>query len=167
MASIVVVGGGVADQRPTLERADVLVYTSAPLASDLELTGPITGTIHLATSAVDTDVVAVLSDVRPDGYTQNLVETVVRGRFLASYTSPRPLEPGRVYAFPLDLRAISHVVAAGHRLRLHVTSSDFPRYARNLGTGEGVTGTRMVVADQTLRHDAEHPSHVVLPVVPT
>jgi len=162
-----VVGGGVADQRPNLERADVLVYTSEPLAADLELTGPITGTIHLATSAVDTDVVAVLSDVRPDGYTQNLVETVVRGRFLASYTSPRLLEPGRVYAFPLDLRAISHVVAAGHRLRLHVTSSDFPRYARNLGTGEGVTGTRTVVADQTLYHDAEHPSHVVLPVVPS
>jgi putative CocE/NonD family hydrolase len=160
------VGGGVQDQRPNLERADVLVYTSPVLQEDLEITGPVTATLFVATSGTDTDFVVVVSDVRPDGYTQNLVEGAVRGRFRASYANPTPLEPGQVYELAVDLWATSHLLRAGHRIRVHVTSSDFPRFDRNLNTGESFEGTRVVVADQTLYHDALRPSHIVLPVVP-
>jgi putative CocE/NonD family hydrolase len=161
------VGGGVQDQRPNQSRADVLVYTSAPLEADLELTGPVTVTLYAATSAVDTDFTVTVSDVRPDGYAQNLVESLVRGRFRDSYTHPTPLEPGAVYELHLDLWNISHVLFAGHRLRVHVTSSDFPRWERNTGTFERLgEATSWVVQEQTVYHDADHPSHVVLPVVP-
>lgn len=160
------VGGGVQDQRPNQERQDVLVYTSEPLEADLELTGPVTATLYAATSAVDTDFMVYLCDVRPDGYAQNLVEGLVRGRFRNSYTEPEPMEPGQVYELHLDLWSTSHVVRAGHRLRVHVTSSDFPRWERNLNTGERpFVGTAMTVADQRVLHDREHPSHIVLPVV--
>jgi len=162
-----VVGGGVADQRPNQARDDVLVYTSGPLEHDLEITGPVTMTLFAASSAVDTDFVVWLSDVRPDGYAQNLLETVVRGRFRDSYTVPELLDPGQVYAFELDLWNISHVVKADHRLRVHVTSSDFPRWERNLNTG-GRLGeeAEMRSADQTVFHDGARPSHIRLPVVP-
>lgn len=162
-----VVGGGVVDQRPSQSRADVLVYTSAPVEQDLELTGPISAELFVSTSAVDTDFVVWLSDVRPDGYAQNLAEGVVRARFRESYTSPTLLEPGRVYQLAVDLWNISHVVAAGHSLRVHVTSSDFPRWERNLNTGSRTGfGTDMVVAQQTLYHDSGRPSRITLPVVP-
>ena len=161
------VGGGVQDQRANQSRADVLVYTSAPLDADVEITGPISATLHVTTSAVDTDFVVVLSDVRPDGYAQNLAEGIVRGRFRVSATAPRALEPGAVHELRVNLWTTSHVLFAGHRLRVHITSSDFPRWERNLNTGERLgAGTRLVVADQTVHHDSQHPSHLLLPVVP-
>ena len=161
------VGGGVADQRANQSRGDVLVYTGAPLEADLELTGPVTAVLYAATSALDADFMVTVSDVRPDGYAQNLVESLVRGRFRESTTHPTLLEPGRIYELHLDLWNISHVLFAGHRLRVHVTSSDFPRWERNTGTGERLgEGTTLVVADQTIFHDAAHPSQVVLPVIP-
>jgi len=160
------VGGGVQDQHPNLDRADVLVYTSPELEHDLEITGPVSAVLYAATEGRDTDFMVVVSDVRPDGYTQNLVEGAVRGRFRASLTRPTPLEPGRVYELTVDLWATSHVLRAGHRLRVQVTSSDFPRFDRNLNTGAGFEGTRAVVVEQTLHHDTARPSHVVLPVVP-
>jgi putative CocE/NonD family hydrolase len=160
------VGGGVQDQRPTLGRSDVLVYTGPELEEDLEITGPVSAVLFVATTGTDSDFMAVVSDVRPDGYTQNLVEGAVRGRFRESLTDPTPLVPGRVYELKVDLWATSHVLRAGHRIRVHVTSSDFPRFDRNLNTGESFGGTRVVVAEQTLFHDAERPSRVVLPVIP-
>jgi putative CocE/NonD family hydrolase len=161
------VGGGVADQRANQCRPDVLVYTSAPLDHDMEITGPVTVSLHASTSAVDTDFMVHLSDVRPDGYAQNLVESVVRGRFRSSYTVPALMQPGEIYQLDLDLWNISHVLFAGHRLRVHVTSSDFPRWERNLNTGSRVgEGTDFVVADQAVYHDRDHPSHIVLPVIP-
>jgi uncharacterized protein len=161
------VGGGVADQRPNQGRRDVLVYTGPRLTEDLEITGPVTVNLYAATSAIDTDFIAVLSDVRPDGYAQNLAEGIVRGRFRDSYAVPTPLEPERVHAFEIQLWNVSHVLRTGHRLRLHITSSDFPRWERNPGTlGPSVSATEALAADQTVFHDREHPSHVILPVVP-
>jgi putative CocE/NonD family hydrolase len=161
------VGGGVADQRANQARSDVLVYTSAPLVDELEITGPVTAELFVATSAVDTDFVVCLSDVHPDGFCQNLLESIVRGRFRSSYTTPTLLEPGQVYPLTVELWNTSHIVRPGHRLRVHVTSSDFPRWERNLNTGSRAAyGKQMEVAHQSLYHDAEHPSRVILPVVP-
>ncbi|MGU3292889.1 CocE/NonD family hydrolase [Williamsia sp. M5A3_1d] len=161
------VGGGVADQRPNQSRSDVLVYTGTHLTEDLEITGPVTVHLHATTSVADADFVAVLSDVRPDGFVQNLAEGVVRGQFRESFIDPMPLEPGAAYEFTIPLWNISHVFRRGHRPRLHITSSDFPRWDRNAGTGAPVgTDTSLRAADLTVLHDARHPSRIVLPVVP-
>ena len=161
------VGGGVADQRTNQSRADVLVYTGDELAEDLEITGPITVHLHAMTTAQDADFVAVLCDVRPDGYAQNLAEGVARGQFRESFINPTPLEPGTPYEFTIQLWNISHVFRAGHRIRLHITSSDFPRWDRNAGTGAPIgTDTILRAARQTVLHDSRHPSRIVLPVVP-
>jgi uncharacterized protein len=161
------VGGGVADQRPNQTRPDVLVFTSAPLAHHMEITGPVTAELFVSTSAIDTDFVVWLSDVRPDGYCQNLCESIVRGRFHRSYTAPAPLEPGRVYRLEIDMWHLSHLVRASHRLRVHVTSSDFPRWERNLNNGSRLGyGAQFQVAAQTIYHNSEHPSQIMLPVLP-
>ena len=160
-------GCGVADQRPLEERGDVLVFTSAPLDADLELTGPVTVELHAASSAPDTDFVVTICDVRPDGYSHNLVEGVVRARFRESLMYPTPIEPGQAYRYDVVMPALSHVLFAGHRLRVDVTSSSFPRWDRNPNTGNPFgTDAVTLVAEQTVYHDAEHPSHVLLPVVP-
>ena len=161
------VGGGVADQRKNQSRDDVLVYTGAELTEDIEVTGPITVHLHAVTSAADADFVAVLSDVRPDGYAQNLAEGVARGQFRESFINPRPLQPDAPYEFTIRLWNVSHVFGAGHRIRLHITSSDFPRWDRNAGTGAPIgTDSALAVARQTVLHDSRHPSRIVLPVVP-
>jgi putative CocE/NonD family hydrolase len=157
---------GVADQREIEARADVLVYTSEPLEADLELTGPVRAVLHASSSATDTDFVGTLVDVRPDGYAHNLVEGIVRARLRESTTEPSLLEPRRTYAFEIDLWAVSHVVRAGHRIRVDVTSSSFPRWDRNPNTGAPFgADAELRPADQTIFHDRDHPSHVMLPVV--
>jgi uncharacterized protein len=162
------VGGGVADQRGNQQRADVLVYTSGPVQHDTELTGPIEVELHASSTAHDTDFIAVLSDVRPDGYAHNLAEGIVRARFRESYEYPTPLEPGAIYMFHIQLWNVSHVVRAGHRIRVHITSSDFPRWERNVGSGApSGTDVHTVGADQSIWHDAKRPSCVVLPIIPT
>ena len=161
------VGGGVADQRKKQSRADVLVYTGPELAEDLEVTGPITVHLYAMTTAQDADFIAVLSDVRPDGYAQNLAEGILRGRFRESFIEPSPMEPGIPYEFTIKLWNLSHVFRAGHRIRIHITSSDFPRWDRNAGTGAPTgTDSRLRVAEQSVLHDVAHPSRVVLPVIP-
>jgi putative CocE/NonD family hydrolase len=160
------VGGGVRDQRTKEKRQDVLHYTSAPLALGLEITGPLQLELHASTDAVDTDFVAILCDVHPDGFVQNLAEGLVRGRFRDSYDEPTLLTPGEVYRFTIELGNISHVVQAGHCLRLLVTSSDFPRWDRNTNTGERPTAAvRTQQARQTILHDRVHPSRLILPTV--
>lgn len=160
------VPNGPLDQRPTLDRSDVLVYSGEPLDADLELTGPVTATLHVSSSATDTDFVVKLIDVAPDGYAHPISEGIVRARFRDSLSAPVLLEPGRVYAIPVELYALSHVVAAGHRIRVHVTSSDFPQWDANPNTGAPFgSGAETVVADQVVFHDAERPSHIVLPVI--
>ncbi|WP_424624722.1 CocE/NonD family hydrolase [Achromobacter marplatensis] len=158
---------GVADQRPAEDRPDVLVYTSEPLESDLELTGPITVQLFAASSAVDTDFTAKLVDVRPDGYAQNLQDGIVRARYRTSARQPTFITPGQVYEYSIDLWATSHVSKAGHRLRVEISSSNFPRFDRNPNTGAPLgEDDRLETAQQTVLHTAAHPSHIVLPIIP-
>ena len=160
-------GQGVADQRPNEDRADVLVYTGAPLDDPLEIGGPISMRLFASSSAPDTDFVVKLVDVRPDGYARNLADGVVRTRFRDSAMDTSPIEPGTVYAYTVDLWSISHVFLPGHRIRVDITSSDFPHWDRNPNTWDPAgAGDTTCVADQAVFHDAAHPSHVVLPVVP-
>jgi putative CocE/NonD family hydrolase len=159
------VGGGVRDQRPTQARQDVLVYTAGPQVGPMEVTGPLEVTLHVRTSVVDTDFIAVVSDVWPDGFVQNLAEGIVRGRFRDRYDDPELMKPGQTYALRIELGNLSHVVLPGHRLRLHVTSSDFPRWDRNLNTDVPAPfATVAEVARQVVLHDAAHPSCLRLPV---
>jgi len=158
---------GVQDQRQVETRQDVLVYTSAPMTIPLEVTGPIVVHLFVASSAPDTDFTAKLVDVRPDGYTQNLADGIVRTRYRASRMQPALLTPGQVTEVTIDLWATSHVFLPGHSLRLDISSSNFPRFDRNLNTGEDqATGTRWQTAAQTILHDQRYPSHVLLPVIP-
>jgi hypothetical protein len=158
---------GVQDQRPVEDRPDVLVYTGPILTAPLEVTGPVVVTLFAASSAPDTDFTAKLVDVRPDGYAQNLSDGIARARYRASREAPALLTPGEVTRFTIDLWATSHVFLPGHRIRLEVSSSNFPRFDRNLNTGEDqATGTRWRTAQQTVFHDPRHASHAVLPVIP-
>src|SRR5262249_47848855 len=133
----------------------------------LEITGPVTVTLHAASSAPDTDFTAKLVDVRADGFAQNLTDGIARARYRTSRTAPMLLTPGEVTAFTIDLWATSHVFLPGHRIRVELSSSNFPRFDRNLNTGEDqATGTRWQTARQTVFHDGRSPSHITLPVIP-
>lgn len=158
---------GPADQRPNEARADVLVFSTPPLEKDTEVTGFIRAKLYASTSAVDTDFTALLADVDPSGYSRFLTDGVVRARYRNSTAKAEPVEPGKVYEFDIDLWATSNVFKAGHRIRLYVSSSNFPRFNRNLNTGERIAGsTRMVKAEQKIYHDAKYPSALILPVIP-
>jgi putative CocE/NonD family hydrolase len=158
---------GVQDQRPVEARPDVLVYTSEAMIEPLEVTGPVVLTLYAASSAPDTDFTAKLVDVRPDGYAQNVADGIVRARYRESRTAVTLLIPGSVTRFNIDLWATSHVFLPGHRIRIEISSSNFPRFDRNLNTGEDpALGTRWQVAEQTVFHDQRYPSHVLLPIIP-
>ena len=158
---------GVQDQRPVEERNDVLVYTSEPITQALEITGPVTVTLWASSSAIDTDFTAKLVDVHPDGYAQNLLNGIIRARYRDSATTPQMMEAGKPYQFTLDLWATSNVFLPGHRIRLEISSSHFPEFDRNLNTGEAFgEGTQGVTAQQTVFHQEDRASHVLLPVIP-
>ncbi len=159
---------GPADQRPNESRPDVLVFSTPPLTRDLEVTGFVALELYAASSAVDTDFTALLIDVAPDGYARLLTDGVVRARYRKSTAGPPlPLVPGQIEKYRIDLWATSNVFKTGHRLRLYVSSSNFPRFDRNRNTGEPILdATASVKARQTVYHDAAHPSALVLPVVP-
>ncbi len=156
------------DQRPTEQREDVPVYTSDVLSEDVELTGPIVLKLHASTSALDTDFAARLTDVYPDGRSINITEGVIRARYWRRvWDKPELLEPGRVYELTIELQPTSNVFKKGHRMRLQITSSNFPLWDRNLNTGgDQAYETNMIVAEQSVLHDKAHASHLVLPVVP-
>lgn len=157
------------DQRPVERREDVLVYTSETLTSDIEVTGPIKVYLWAASSAPDTDFVARLVDVHPDGYAQNLTDGIIRARYRAFERGEAPglIEPGVACRYEIDLWATSNLFKTGHRIRLDVTSSSFPRWDRNPNTGHAFgADAELAVARQTILHDSEHPSYVVLPIVP-
>jgi putative CocE/NonD family hydrolase len=157
------------DQSPIEARPDVLIYVTDPLESDTEVTGPIRMQLWATSSAPDTDFVARLTDVFPDGRVINLTDGIVRARYrdVAQRATPTLIEPGRPYAYDIDLWATSNVFGAGHRIGLQVTSSSFPRWDRNPNTGAAFGADATVqVAYQTILHDTEHPSHVVLPLIP-
>ena len=158
---------GAFDQRRIEARPDVLTFTSAPLQQDLEVTGPVEVRLWASSSAPDTDFVARLCDVFPDGRSINLTDGIIRGRYRNGIGDPALLEPGRPYEFSIDLWATSNVFRAGHCIRLQVTSSSFPRWDRNPNTGHELgADAEMQVAHQQIWHDTEHPSCVLLPVVP-
>ena len=155
------------DQRPVEERADVLTFTSVVLDRDVEVVGPVAVTLHAASSAPDTDFVARLTDVHPDGRSMNVTEGVIRARFREDvWGAPRLMRRGKVYEFAIDLQATAHAFLKGHRIRLDITSSNFPLWDRNLNTGgDPATGTEMAVAEQTIYHDARRASSIHLPVI--
>jgi putative CocE/NonD family hydrolase len=159
---------GMRDHRPIEEREDVLVYSTPVLSEAIEVTGPIKMMLYAATSVKDTDWVARLLDVHPDGKVYNLQDGILRARYRDGKNNPASLlEPGKVYQYEIDMWLTSNVFLPGHRIRLEITSSNFPRFDRNLNTGENpATGTRMEKARQTIYHSAEYPSHLILPVIP-
>jgi putative CocE/NonD family hydrolase len=160
------VPGGPYDQRPLLGRPDVLVYTTAPLKKDVEVTGPITVTLYAASSARDTDFVAKLDDVYPDGTSMLIEYGVQRARYRDSETHPTLIEPGRTYRYNIHVWPTSNLFKAGHRIRIEISSSNFPMYDRNPNTGHAFAqDTALQIADQTIFHDDDHPSSVTLPIV--
>jgi putative CocE/NonD family hydrolase len=159
--------GGPRDQREVEKRADVLVYSTGPLQQDVEVTGPVTLDMFASTSAADTDFTGKLVDVAPDGTAINLTEGILRARYRESTKdAPKPITPGQIYEYKIDLWSTSNVFLKGHQIRLEVSSSNFPRFDRNLNTGkDAATSVTMVKATNTVYHDAQHPSALVLPVV--
>jgi putative CocE/NonD family hydrolase len=160
---------GPRDNRPFEARNDVLVYTSEPLAQDMEVTGDIQAEVWASSSAKDTDFVVKVTDVYPSGFSQNIMPPlsgIIRARYRDSESRPSLLDPGRVYRFVVDSMSTSHVFRTGHRIRVWLTSSFFPHIDRNPNTGQAFgQDAEIVSAALTVYHDADHPSRVILPVV--
>ena len=154
------------DQRPVEGREDVLVFTSEPLPEDTEVTGPVIVKLYAASSALDTDFVARLTDVYPDGRSINITEGIIRARFRENvWGKPKLLEPYKACEYVIDLQATSNLFKKGHGIRLHVTSSNFPLWDRNLNTGNDPgTDVDMKIARQTVYHNSHFPSCIVLPM---
>ena len=160
-------GIGPEDQRPAEARDDVLVFSSPAFIQNTEVTGPISLDLYVSSSAVDTDFTGKLVDVWPNGFAQNLTEGILRMRYRNSPEKPELGNPGEVYHISVDLWATSNVFLPGHKLRLEVSSSNFPRFDRNLNTGEDQgRGTHMVRATNLIYHDKSRPSALILPIVP-
>lgn len=159
---------GPAEQSDVERRRDVLVYTSAPLAAPLRIAGFVKARLTVSSSAPDTDLVARIADVFPDGRSIGLQEGALRLRYRDGLAAPAMMEPGRRYEVEVDMRAIAHAIAPGHRLRLQVTSSSFPRLERNLNTGapDNALETRIEVAENRLHHGGEAKAWLELAVLP-
>lgn len=159
---------GPRDQRPNEHRHDVLVYTSPILERDVEVTGPVRVSLYAASSARDTDFTAKLVDVFPSGYAMNVAQGILRARYRDSWEEPPSLlEPGRIYQYTIDLWSTSNCFQKGHRIRVEISSSNFPQFDRNPNTGNPFgQDTVLQKAQQTVYHDSEHPSHIILPVIP-
>ncbi|MEO8434776.1 MAG: CocE/NonD family hydrolase [Pyrinomonadaceae bacterium] len=156
------------DQRPNESRADVLVFSTPPLAADLEVTGFVTVELYAATSVIDTDFTALLADVDDRGYARFLTDGIVRARYRDTTTQADELVPGKIYKYTIDLWATGNVFKAGHQVRLYISSSNFPRFNRNLNTGEQMLGSsRFLTAHQTIYHDGKNSSALILPIIPT
>jgi len=157
---------GPMDQRPVEKRADVLVYTTPELKSDLEVSGVVRAYLYVSSSAPDTDFTAKLVDVHPDGTALNVTDGMLRLRFRNGLDKPELAKPGEIYAINLDAGATSMVFQKGHRVRLEISSSNFPRFDRNLNTGRSnADETRIQIARQTIHYGGLTPSALMLPVV--
>ncbi|MEW5980527.1 MAG: CocE/NonD family hydrolase [Acidobacteriota bacterium] len=157
---------GPQDQRAVQGRNDVLVYTSDPITSDLEVTGRIICKLYAASTAVDTDFTAKLSDVHPDGYAQLLREGIIRARYRTSFEKQELISPGKVYEYTIYLWSLSNVFKKGHRIQVEISSSNFPLFDRNPNTGHKIgEDAQLQKATQTIYHSDLYPSHVILPVV--
>ncbi len=154
------------DQREVESREDVLVYTTLPLKKNLEVTGPLKVILHAASSAKNTDFTAKLVDVYPDGRAFKIADGIIRASFRNGQTDPANIVPGRIYKYEIDLWATSNLFKKGHMVRIEISSSSFPRFDRNLNTGNDfATETGWVKAAQTVYHDQKYPSYIVLPVI--
>ncbi len=159
---------GAVDQRPAETRDDVLCYSTPVLERPVEVTGHVSLTLFVSSSAADTDVTGKLVDVFPDGRAIFLTDGILRARYRNSLADPEPLAPGEVYEVTLDLSVTSNVFLPGHRIRLEVSSSNFPRFDRNTNTGGIVIEDGeedVVVAVNRVLHGPAHPSRLVLPVI--
>jgi putative CocE/NonD family hydrolase len=161
-------GAGAFDQTEVERREDVLVYTTPVLTEDTEVTGPITVTLFASSSAKDTDFTGKLVDVYPDGEKAiNLTDGIIRARYRNGMEHGELITPGETLEYTIDLWATANVFKKGHRIRLDIASSNFPRFDRNPNTGDPIgEGGSTMKATQTIVHDADHPSHVMLPIVP-
>ena len=155
------------DQRALDGRRDILRYSTPPLDRPIEVIGPVSVRLFAASSAPDTDFVAKLMDVWPDGFVQELCYGIVRARYRESLDSPSLIEPGRIYDYTIRLTPTANLFGRGHRIRLDISSSDFPNFDRNHNTGgDDHAEVTLQSARQTVYHDAAHQSYVILPIVP-
>src|SRR4051794_16255440 len=156
---------GPADQAEVERRADVLVYSTPPLDTPVEVTGPISLTLFAQTTAADTDWTAKLVDVYPDGRAINLNNGIIRARYRDSLEHTELLTPDTIYRYTIAIWPTSNLFAVGHRIRLEVSSSNFPQYDRNPNTGDPFgANAQMITASQTVYHDRRRPSALVLPI---
>jgi hypothetical protein len=154
------------DQQKIEDRKDILVYTTQPLKDDLEVTGPVKAVIFASSSATNTDFTAKLVDVYPDGRAIRICEGIIRADHREPSMPPTNIEPGRIYKYNIDLWATSNLFMKRHRIRLEISSSNFPRFDRNLNTGDYfATDTKWIKAEQTVFHNEQYPSCIVLPVI--
>ena len=155
------------DQRALDGRHDVLTYSTLPLQTGVEVTGPITVNLHAASSARDTDFVVKIQDVWPNGFVQEISHGIIRARYRESFDKPTLIEPGIIYEYQIEMNPTSNFFMPGHRIRVDVTSSDFPNFDRNHNTGgDDYSEEVLHSANQTVFHDNLRPSHIVLPVIP-
>ena len=155
------------DQRTLDGRQDILVYSTPPLEKPLEVTGPVTVKLWAASSARDTDFLAKLVDVWPNGFTQELSHGIVRARYRESLQQPTLIQPGQVYEYTIQVNPTSNLFKPGHRIRVDISSSDFPNFDRNHNTGgNDYAEATLLSATQTVFHDCTRPSRVTLPVIP-
>jgi putative CocE/NonD family hydrolase len=159
---------GPRDQRSVEQREDVLCYTTGPLQQPVEVTGPVELVLYVSSSAQDTDFTGKLIDVYPDGRAELLTDGILRVRYRESFSHPALMEPGQIYELHIDLAATSNVFLPSHRIRLEITSSNFPRFDRNTNTG-GIIATEserdLVQAMNRVHHNSMHPSHLLLQIV--
>ena len=161
------VPGGAYDQQKIEDRNDVLCYTTPPLTSDVEVTGPLSVTLFASTTGADTDFTAKLVDVDPCGSARGIVDGIIRARYRQGTDVPRPITPGAVEEYTIDLVATSNVFKEGHSIRLEISSSNFPRFDRNFNTAENPwEAAASVPALQTIYHDDRYPSRIRLPIIP-
>src|SRR5581483_1018066 len=152
------------DQTAIELRSDVLVFTSEPLTEDLEVTGPVVLHLFASTDRTDTDFTGKLVDVHPDGYAQILLEGIIRGRHRATFRTEQLLIPEKIYDFYVDLWSTSNVFLKNHRIRIEVSSSDFPKYDKNPNTGHRFgEDAELEIAHQKVYHDGSTASFVLLP----
>jgi hypothetical protein len=158
--------GGAYDQRQMESRHDILVYTTEPLETGIEVSGTIEIKLYVASDVKDTDFTVKILDVYPDGKAYNLDETIQRARYREGYDKEVFMEEGEVYEISVSPMSTSNYFAAGHRIRIEVSSSNFPRFTRNLNTGgNNYDETEGIPARNTIHHSADHPSQIKLPII--
>jgi putative CocE/NonD family hydrolase len=159
--------GGPDDYRPVERRDDVLVYTSEAFAKQQLICGPVRAHLYASSSATDTDFTVKFLDVWPNGFAQRMSDGMVRARFRDGGDKMSLIEPGKIYAYDVDVWNTCQEFPEGHRMRIEVASSAFPKYDRNQNTGEPLGRTANIkIAQQTIYHDAEHSSYVTIPLAP-